>query len=206
MAERPLTKKDYDFCRWFLQYRDYYRAAEKVGLAKNQAKRTYDRIEIQDEIERQQAVVEREQAKVTVAAQGITREMLDARLFQLINLDVKSNAGAVHRAIELGYVRAGVLQVGNTKSLDLTPPNPDDETPMPTVYQAMFTVGVSAATPIMPAVAPEAETPVAPVPAPTAFQRAVRALTTPPPQPAAAPATPAPAPSVIKAGRIKISR
>lgn len=205
MAERPLTKKDYDFCRWFLAYRDYYRAAEKVHIPKNQAKRTYDRIEIQEEIERQQAVVEREQAKVTVAAQGITREMLDARLFQLINLDVKSNAGAVHRAIELGYVRAGVLQVGNTRSLDLTPPNPDDETPMPTVYQALFTVGVSAATPIMPAsvVAPEPETPAgssgAPAtPAPTAFQRAVRALTTPPP------VVPAPALSAIKAGRIKI--
>jgi hypothetical protein len=204
MAERPLTKKDYDFCRWFLQYRDYYRAAEKVGLAKNQAKKTYERIEIQEEIERQQAVVERAQAEVTVAARGITREMLDGRLYELLNLDVKKNAAHVHRAIELGYVRAGVLQVGNTKSLDLTPPNPDDETPMPTVYQALFTVGVSAATPIMPAATPEPETPVATAPVPTAFQRAVRALTTPPPQPLPAPATPAAAPSAIKAGKIKI--
>lgn len=204
MAERPLTKQDYDFCRWFLQYRDFYRAAEKVGLAKNQAKKTYNRIEIQEEIERQQAVIEREQAKVTIAAQGITREMLDARLYQLLNLDVKKNSGAVHRAIELGYVRAGVLQVGSTRSLDLTPPNPDDETPMPTVYQAFFTVGVSTAqaTPILPQSAPHEPTPIVPPspPPPPLPQVSVVQKTPVKPEPVR---TPAVVPG-IRAGKIKI--
>lgn len=208
MEEKPLTRKDHQFVDWFRKYRDIYKAAERAGIAKNQAKKTYERIEIQEEIERQDSVVERERARVQVEAEGITRNMLDAELLQLIMLDPKRYSGAKQRAIELGYVRAGVMQVGNTKSLDLTPPNPDDDAPMPTVYQALFTVGVSAtqATPIMPSavVSPEAGTPSVSSGAPplTAFQQRVRELTIPSPQTIP---PPPPTPSgTIKAGRIKI--
>ena len=149
--ERILNKQDHDFVFHFLRYRDIYRAAEKAHIAKNQAKKTYERIEIQEEIERQAGLVDRERARVQVEAEGITRAFLDTRLVQLINLDERTHAATVKGALELGYVRAGILQVGNTKSLDLTPVSPDDDAPLPTVYQALFTVGVTAqAAPLIP--------------------------------------------------------
>lgn len=174
-----LTKKDLDFITWFRKYRDYYKAAERAHIAKNQAKKTYERIEIQEEIERQDGVVERERARVQVESEGITRNFLDAELLQVINLDPKRHGANKLRGIELGYVRAGVLQVGNTKSLDLTPPNPDDEVPQPTVYSAFMSAGVRVdVTPILPSdqppvpaqpasanVTPKTPTPTAPEPA-----------------------------------------
>lgn len=151
MDEKILNKKDHDFVFHFIRYRDVYKAAEKAHIPKNQAKRTYERIEIQEEIERQVGLVDRERARVQVEAEGITRNFLDIRLVQLINLDEKKHAATVKGALELGYVRAGVLQVGNTKSLDLTPVSVDDDAPQPTVYQALFTVGVTAqAAPLIP--------------------------------------------------------
>lgn len=140
--ELPLNRKEMKFVEWFRKYRDIYQAAAKAGIAKNQAKRTYERLEIQEEIERQDGVVERERAKVQVEAEGISRSFLDVELLQVIKLDAKKHTAGKLRGIELGYVRAGVLQVGSTRSLDLTPPNPDDEAPMPTVYSAIIGSGV----------------------------------------------------------------
>lgn len=143
MEERTLDKRDFDFVHWYRKYRDVHKAAERAGIAKNQAKKTYERAEIRDEIERQDSVVERERARVQVEAEGITRNFLDIELTQLIMLDAKKHPAAKLRGIELGYVRAGVLQVGSTKSLDLTPIGNDDEAPVPTVYQTLMQVGVT---------------------------------------------------------------
>lgn len=195
MADLPLTKQDEKFVFWFLKYRDVYKAAERASIPKNRAKRTYDRIEIQEEIERQQSVVERERARVQVEAEGITKAMLDVELMQLIMLDSKKYSAAKLRGIELGYVRAGVLQVGNTKSLDLMPSG-DDETPLPTVYQALIRVGASVdVTPILPESAKDHAVSVTPQPV---------ALPSP-----AAPIIPVATPRMenrgpIKAGRIKL--
>lgn len=209
MAEVPLTRKDLKFVDGFRRYRDIYRAAEFAKVAKSWAKRTYDRIEIGEEIERQDGVVERQRALTQVEGEGITRNFLDTRLLQLINLDVKKHAGIVKGALELGYVRAGVMQVGNTRSLDLTPPNPDEDAPVATVYQAFFTGSATiTAAPLVPPSEPAG-------PSDEEFRRRVRELTTPKvlpqPVPAAIPepvaATPKPVPAkvgVIKAGRIKI--
>lgn len=196
--EGPLTAQDLKFVHWFRKYRDIYRAAERSNLPKNRAKRTFERPEIRDEIERQDLVVEQERARVQVAAEGISKDMLDAELYTLIKLNPKTHSAAKHRAIELGYVRAGVMQ-GAMKSLDLTPPNPDDETPPPTVYQAFLTgeIKVSAA-PILPAV---------PTPEQALFRERVRELTTPktPPVPVQQPEPEKPTtPGPVRARRMTV--
>jgi len=109
-------------------------------------------------------------------------------------LDSKKYSAAKLRGIELGYVRAGVLQVGNTKSLDLMPSG-DDETPLPTVYQALIRVGASVdVTPILPETSKDQPAPVVAQPA-----------SLPSPTPIIPVATPRMENrSPIKAGRIKL--
>lgn len=199
MADMPLTRKDLKYVFEFRRHRDIYKAAGIAKIPKNQAKRFHNKIEIQEEIERQDQVVDRERARVQVEAEGITKTLLDTELLQMIMLDSKTHSAAKLRGIELGYVRAGVLQVGNTRSLDLTPPVGDEDVPAATVYQALFTVGVAAqATPIV----PTADAPAARVDAATIAQR-VRKMTQPeaPPKPNEPPPHPS---GPVKAGRLKI--
>jgi hypothetical protein len=201
MGEGPLTAQDLKFVHWFRKYRDPYKATEKARLPKSRAKRTLDRPEIRDEIERQDLVVEQERAKVQVAAEGITRDLLDAELYAVIKLSPKTHSGAKLKAIEMGYIRAGVLQ-GTLKSLDLTPPNADDELAVPTVYQAVFTM--ASPTPATPVVPPA----VGASAPPATVRERVRALITPPQPPAAPSAAPQPsktaAPSYPRAGRMTV--
>jgi hypothetical protein len=138
--EKPLTKEDLRYVDWFRKTRDVTRAGERAGLGPIQAKRLHERIEIQEEIERQDNIVLGERARVQVEAENINNDILDRELLKLILLDAEKNPDAKRRSIELGYVLTGRIQAGNTRSLDLAPAT--DDTPLSTVYQAFIPVGV----------------------------------------------------------------
>lgn len=190
MEEKPLTRKDHQFVDWFRKYRDIYKAAERAGIAKNQAKKTYGRIEIFEEIERQDAAVTKERAHVQVAAENLNNDLLDRELLKLILLDPEKSGDVKRRSIELGYVLTGRIESGNTRSL--AKEGPDAK---PNFYQAFVPMGVPVnISPILPEEHKDHHFPIAPPPVknPVATKPAERAITS------AAPSGPLP-----KAGRIK---
>lgn len=148
---RPLDRQEMRFINWFLRYRDIYKAAEKAQIPKSHAGKTFNKIEVQEEIERQQDVLRQERARQEVEIENLTGEWLDGQLRRVI----RDEKGAIATdAIRLGYVAIGRIQAGQTRVLDpggqggaesvATPPN---------FYQAFMPVGV-AVSPIMPDPAP----------------------------------------------------
>jgi hypothetical protein len=144
---RPLNRQEERFITAFLRTRDIYKAAEKAGIAKNQAVKTFNKIEIQEEIERQKDVLRQETARQEAEIVLLTGEWLDGQLRRVICEEKGSTATD---AIRLGYVAIGRIQAGQTRVLDpggfggaesvATPAN---------FYQALVPATVTI-TPIMP--------------------------------------------------------
>ena len=196
---RPLDRKEMRFITAFFRMRDIYKAAQKAGIPKNQATKIFNKIEVQEEIERQQDVLRQEQARQEVEIQNLTGEWLDAQLARVIR-DEKGTVAT--DAIRLGYVAIGRIQAGMTRVLDPGGPGGAESvaTP-PNFYQAFMPVGV-AVSPLLPdpapAMVPQAAEPVRqPYKPPEAGTRGPGDQGTKPAPPQTKPAftTPAPAPA-----------
>jgi hypothetical protein len=133
--ERPLTRVEERFATLFCKYGDIYKAAEKAGIGKNMAVRTFHLIQVQEEIERQKDVVRQERARQQVETENLTNDFLDKELIDVI----RSEKGALKKeAIQLGYVVTGRIQAGNTRTLEV-PTEPNKGT-APNFYQAFVRV------------------------------------------------------------------
>lgn len=115
---KPLDRKDLKFVEWFRKYRDIYKAAERAGIPKNKAIATFNRPEIQDELERQDEAVRMEKAKQEAADARLCNELIDRELLKLILLDGEKHGTLKLEALRLGAVMTGRIQSGNTRSLD----------------------------------------------------------------------------------------
>jgi hypothetical protein len=147
MEDKPLSRQDHDYVFHFRRYRDIYRAAERAHIPKNQAKKFHNRIEIGEEIERQDNIVLAERAAVQVKAEMLTNDLLDSELLKLILLDAEKSGDVKRRSIELGYVLTGRIESGNTRSLEAKE-GPDAK---PNFYQAFVPVGIPVnVSPILP--------------------------------------------------------
>ena len=149
---KPLTRQELSFISAWRKYRHLGRAAEKARIAKNQVTRTFNRPEIQDEIERQDEAVRQERAKLEVKAEALTNELIDRELAAMIQLDAKDHGSLKLDAIRTGLVVNGRIQSGTMRSLEVfrSQENRDgDTTGAPNVYQAMVTVSQAPA-PILP--------------------------------------------------------
>ena len=144
---KPLDRQGMKFATFYVQYRDIHKAAERAKIDKRSAVKTFNRPEVQDEIERQQEAVRAERAKQTVEVEKLSNEFLDRELIKMI-----SNEGGSLKleAIRLGNVLQNRIQSGNTKCLDpIGDPNNVDKTLTPNVYHALVTVQQEVA-PLMP--------------------------------------------------------
>lgn len=188
MKEGPITKEEEKFALWYIKYRNIYKAADRAGIPKNKAKATFDRLEVQEEIERQENAVMVERAKIQASAENLNNDLLDRELLKLITLDEHTHGSIKQRAIELGLVLTGRIQMGNTKTMDLSL-SVSEDAPLPTVYQAFIPVGV-----------PVSVSPI--IPEPSALQSAIRAQTSPQPALSDSPADTNSAPP--KTGRLVI--
>ncbi|HUD75799.1 MAG TPA: hypothetical protein VMQ76_12065, partial [Terracidiphilus sp.] len=145
IEEEPLTREQEKFATLFRKYRDIYKAAEKAGIAKNAAVRTFHLIQVQEEIERQDDIVRHERARQQVETENLTNAFLDGELIKVI----KEEKGSLKKeAIQLGYIVTGRIQAGATKLLE--PAGNGIVTNTAPFYQAFIPVGVAAA-PIIPA-------------------------------------------------------
>lgn len=116
----PLTKQDLKFCTFWRQYRGtkgIYQAAERAGIPKTRALKTFERQDIQDEIERQDEAVRMERAKQEVVVEKLHGDLIDRELVKVIMLDEKTHGGTKLEGIRLGLVALGRIQAGNTRSL-----------------------------------------------------------------------------------------
>jgi hypothetical protein len=143
-TEEPLTREQEKFVAAYRRLKDIYKAAAKAGIPKNMAVRTFNLIQVQEEIERQDDVVRQERARQQVETENLTNAFLDAELIKVI----REEKGTLKKeAIQLGYIVTGRIQAGATKLLE---PAGDgiaaNRTPF---YQAFIPVGVAAA-PIVP--------------------------------------------------------
>ena len=174
--EKPLSRDDLKYVDSFRRTRDVTKAGQRIHLGPWQAKRLHDRIEIQEEIERQDNIVMTERAKVQVAAEGLTNDLLDSELMKLILLDAEKSPDAKRRSIELGYVLTGRIESGNTRSLEAKE-GPDAK---PNFYQAFVQVGGTVTvSPILPEANKDHAFPIAPPPGDDILRQRVRELTTP---------------------------
>jgi hypothetical protein len=144
---RPLNRNEMRFITWFLRLRDIYKAAEKAGIPKTQAVKTFNQIEVQEEMERQQDVLRQERARQEVEIENLTGEWLDGQLRRVIK---EEKGPAATDAIRLGYVAIGRIQAGQTRVLDPGGQGGAESVAAPAnFYQAFMPVGV-AVSPILP--------------------------------------------------------
>lgn len=162
MAEKVLNKIDERVVFWWLKLRDVVKVAQRLNLAKTEVKTILDRIEVQDEIERQENVLISERMKIQANAENLTNDLLDRETLSLIMLDAETNGTVKLKAIELGYILTGRIESGNTRSLEAKE-GPDAK---PNFYQAFVPGGVNVTvTPILPEEAKDHHFPIAPPPA-----------------------------------------
>ena len=76
-TEEPLTREQEKFVAAYRRLKDIYKAAAKAGIPKNVAVRTFNLIQVQEEIERQDDVVRQERAR-----QQVETELLDQCVFR----------------------------------------------------------------------------------------------------------------------------
>lgn len=143
-TEEPLTREQEKFVAAYRRLKDIYKAAAKAGIPKNVAVRTFNLIQVQEEIERQDDVVRQERARQQVEVELLTNAFLDGELIKVI----REEKGTLKKdAIQLGYIVTGRIQAGATKLLE--PAGNGIATSSAPFYQAFIPVGVPAA-PIVP--------------------------------------------------------
>ena len=186
--EKPLSAEELKFCTLYVRFRDIYKAADRAKIKRGNAVRTFNKLAVQDEIERQMEAVRSERAKVTVEEEQLDNKLLDLELINLLRGKETSDSLKLE-AIRLGYVAIGKIQAGSTRVLDQTPAQAsamqgDDRAPG--FYKAFVQIQREQdAAPIVPVAPSPADAPVA-APAPPAA--------------AAPPASPTP-PTVNKAAK-----
>lgn len=122
--QEPLTRDQLRMVSEFRKYRDIYKAAEKAKIPKNQAVKVFNLITFQEELDRQDEAVRGECAKLEASVTAVTRDFLDNELISFI----REEKGALKKeAIQLGYVVAGIIQNGSTRSLTAQIPDPNDD-------------------------------------------------------------------------------
>jgi hypothetical protein len=172
MDGKPLSILDEKVVFHWLKMRNEPRVAEKLRISTRQVKAILDRIEVQDEIERQENVLIQERMKLQANAENLGNDLLDKELLGLILLDPMAaapSAEAKRKAIELGYILTGRIESGNTRSLEAKE-GPDAK---PNFYQAFVQVGGTVnVSPILPDAAKDQ-------PLPDAMRQKIRELTTP---------------------------
>jgi hypothetical protein len=203
---KPLNRQKMRFVTWFLRLRDIYKAAEKADIAKSYAVRTFNEIEVQEEIERQQDVLRQEAARQEVQIQLLTNDLLDGELVRVIR---KESGSVAIDAIRLGYIATGRIQAGQTRVLDPGGQGGAESVTRPAnFYEAFVPQTAPAPTPILPEATPATvpqssdprpgeslktpfQPPVKAGPDDAAIRARVRELTTRP-EPPKPPAGPAP--------------
>ena len=181
--EKPLSRDDLKYVDWFRRTRDVTKAGQRIHIGPRLAKRLHDRIEIQEEIERQDMIVMGERARVQVATEIMCNEVLDREHLKLVNLDEKQFGDLKLEAIKLGNVLTGRIQLGNIKTTDLAPVS--DDTGRPNFYQANLTINQVAPAPLLPTENKDHAFPIAPPPGQDVVRQRVRELTTPKTEPVA---------------------
>lgn len=179
---KPLDRKKLRFCTEFRKYRDIDKAAEKAGIPKSQAKKVFNLPEVQDEIERQEEAVREERARQQVALENLSTTLLERELVRCILLDPLKQGSLKLEAIRLGLVATGRIQAGNTKLLDGLGGDGAATGGAPNFYQAVLSVQAVPA-PIVPTEGAPPPMPLVPA-SQEVIQERVRALTTPPADPA----------------------
>ena len=89
----PLTREELRMVSEFRKYRDIYKGAEKAGIPKNRAVKTFNKPEFQEELDRQDEVVRLERAKQQVAAEALTNELIDHELAAMVEADQLGRGG-----------------------------------------------------------------------------------------------------------------
>lgn len=149
----PLTREELRMVSEFRKYRDIYKGAEKAGIPKNRAVKTFNKPEFQEELDRQDEVVRLERAKQQVAAEALTNELIDHELAAMVKLDAKEHGSLKLDAIRTALVVNGRIQSGTMRSLEVGAARPDDEgdaVKQGNVYRALFQVQPQSAAPLMP--------------------------------------------------------
>jgi hypothetical protein len=152
--ERPLNRQELAFATWFCRFRDIYKAAEKAKIPKTQAGKLFNRIEIQEEIERQQDVHRQECARQLVAAENLNNELLDRELVLLIRAHREKTPTVAREAIQLGYIALGRIQAGTTRVLEQIGAGDAAGSGQVGFYQAFVPVGMPVGMPVDVAPAP----------------------------------------------------
>lgn len=166
--EKPLSADELKFCTLYVRFRDIYKAADRAKIKRGNAVRTFNKLTVQDEIERQMEALRSERAKVTVEEEQLDNKLLDLELINLLRGKETSDSLKLE-AIRLGYVAIGKIQAGSTRVLDQTPAQAsamqgDDRSPG--FYKAFVQIQREQdAAPIVPVAPSPADAPVA-APAP----------------------------------------
>ena len=156
----PLTREELKFVAAYRQYRyggdGIYKAAEKARIPKNRAVRTFNKPEVQEEIDRQDEAVRQERAKQEVKADELTVAFANRELMKTVQqLGDKGDAAQRLEALRLVYVVTGRIQAGTTRVLETAPSGDEGEgAPERFDYRALIKVEQAAPVPIVPA-APE---------------------------------------------------
>lgn len=119
-TEKPLSAEELKFCTLYVRFRDIYKAADRAKIKRGNAVRTFNKLTVQDEIERQMEALRSERAKVTVEEEQLDNKLLDLELINLLRGKETSDSLKLE-AIRLGYVAIGKIQAGSTRVLDQTP-------------------------------------------------------------------------------------
>lgn len=138
---KPLTRDELRMVSEFRKYRDIYKAAEKSGIAKNQAVRVFNKPEFQEELDRQDETVRLERARQQVDAEKLTNELIDSELTKVLRLDAKEHGTLKMDAIRTALVVNGRIQSGTMRSLEVGAQRENDDgdtVKTGTVYQALF--------------------------------------------------------------------
>jgi hypothetical protein len=154
---KPLTRAELKFVTAYRQYRyggeGIYRAAEKAGVARNQAIRIFNKPEVQEEIDRQDEAVRMERARQEVKDEELTVEFANRELMKTVQqLGEKADCNQRLDALRLVYVVTGRIQTGNSRVLDYAPPGAgggDEGMPERFDYRALIKLEQQAPIPLV---------------------------------------------------------
>jgi len=139
-ADRPLTKRQLKFIDAYIHLEDLAKAAVQAGADPSWGKTCWKNTRIRAEIEKRQAVVIQEKAKLKAQKDALNVELLDKELVKTVQTSAKENGHVKVKAIELGYRRIGLMNPDDSFVPDTPIKDVGGEKPeTPRIYRALDT-------------------------------------------------------------------
>src|SRR5579859_2971847 len=150
LEPRPIDKVGLKFVARYRKTRNIHQAAEAAGIPKSRAVSYFHRLEIQDEIDRQEEAVRQERAVQEVEFENLTNPLIETELIKMLRLDEKEHGTLKLDAIRLALVVNGRIKNGGLMSIETGKQADDDSVARPSgFYQAIVNVHHDAA-PLVP--------------------------------------------------------